>query len=73
MYAVMTPLCVLLGVADLLFMPHVIPTPLAFGFALGLTIVSFLSYRGAVSVAAEYGTVLQAINEEREASSASKR
>ncbi len=62
MCSVMTVLCVLLAGADAFLFPQLLPVSYAWWACGALTLLSFLSYRGAVAAALDYGPVLVAIN-----------
>jgi hypothetical protein len=62
MYAVMTPLCVGLAVVDAICLPRTIPAELARVFSGAFVLLSWLSYRGAVSTAVDYGEALVTVS-----------
>jgi hypothetical protein len=66
MCSVMTVLCVLLAILDAALVPTLLPKTYVFWTCSGLLGLSYLSYRGAVAAALDYGPVLVAINENLE-------
>lgn len=66
MCSVMTVLCVLLAMLDAALLPTLLPRPYVLWTCSGLLGLSWLSYRGAVAAALDYGPVLVAINENLE-------
>ncbi len=71
MCSVMTVLCLVLAVADGFLLPRLLPVAYALWTCGGLLGLSFLSYRGAVAAALDYGPVLVAINKSVEGASIS--
>ncbi len=66
MCSVMTVLCVLLAGLDAALLPALLPEPYVLWTCSGLLALAYLSYRGAVAVALDYGPVLIAINKNLE-------
>jgi hypothetical protein len=62
MCSVLTVLCLLLAAADAFLLPQLLPVSYAWWACGALTLLSYLSYRGAVAAALDYGPVLVAIN-----------
>lgn len=62
MCAVLTVLCLLLAALDALLLPRLLPAPYVLWACTGLIILSYLSYRGAVAAALDYGPILLAID-----------
>jgi hypothetical protein len=62
MCSVLTVLCLLLAGVDALLLPQLLPVSYAWWACGALTLLSYLSYRGAVAAALDYGPVLVAIN-----------
>jgi hypothetical protein len=62
MYAVMTVLSLALAALDAWLLPGVLPTQFSLSVAASFVVLSYLSYRGAISAAMDYGTVLSAMN-----------
>jgi hypothetical protein len=66
MCSVLTVLCLLLATADALLLPALLPAEYVVSTCLGLVGLSYLSYRGAVAAALDYGPILVAINKKVE-------
>ena len=66
MCSVLTVLCILLATADALLLPPLLPVEFVVSTCLGLVGLSYLSYRGAVAAALDYGPILIAINKQVE-------
>lgn len=62
MYVVMTVLSLALAALDAWLLPGVLPTQFSLGVAVSFVVLSYLSYRGAISAAMDYSTVLSAMN-----------
>ena len=66
MCAVLTVLCALLAVLDAALLPKLLPISYVGWTCSGLIGLSYLSYRGAVAAAMDYGPTLLAINSQVE-------
>lgn len=62
MYAVMTAVAILLGGLDAWLLPSVLPQEAVISVCAGFAALSYLSYRGAVSAALDYGPILLAMD-----------
>lgn len=65
MCSVMTVLCLALAAVNALLLPNLLPVSYAWWACGALLVLSYLSYRGAIAAALDYGPVLVAINKER--------
>lgn len=62
MYAVMTAVALSLGALDGWLLPTLLPRAVVIGIASGYAVLSYLSYRGAISAALDYGPILLAMD-----------